>query len=54
MRAARFSRGAFPRGIGRRSPRHDLMWCTTDTGWSKAGTSILFGPVELRQRGALL
>ena len=22
----------------------DLMWCTTDTGWSKAGTSILFGP----------
>lgn len=23
---------------------HDLMWCTADTGWSKAGTSILFGP----------
>lgn len=22
----------------------DLMWCTADTGWSKAGTSILFGP----------
>ena len=22
----------------------DLIWCTTDTGWSKAGTSILFGP----------
>jgi acyl-coenzyme A synthetase/AMP-(fatty) acid ligase len=22
----------------------DVMWCTTDTGWSKAGTSILFGP----------
>ena len=20
------------------------MWCTADTGWSKAGTSILFGP----------
>ena len=24
--------------------RDDLMWCTADTGWSKAGTSILFGP----------
>ena len=24
--------------------RGDLMWCTADTGWSKAGTSILFGP----------
>lgn len=22
----------------------DRMWCTADTGWSKAGTSILFGP----------
>jgi acyl-coenzyme A synthetase/AMP-(fatty) acid ligase len=22
----------------------ELMWCTADTGWSKAGTSILFGP----------
>lgn len=22
----------------------DLMWCTADTGWSKAGTSLLFGP----------
>ena len=22
----------------------DLMWCTADTGWSKAGTSVLFGP----------
>ena len=22
----------------------DLMWCTADTGWSKAGTSILIGP----------
>ena len=22
----------------------DLMWCTADTGWSKAATSILFGP----------
>ncbi|MBF0277466.1 MAG: AMP-binding protein [SAR324 cluster bacterium] len=22
----------------------DLMFCTSDTGWSKAGTSILFGP----------
>jgi acyl-coenzyme A synthetase/AMP-(fatty) acid ligase len=22
----------------------DLMWCTADTGWSKAGTSIIFGP----------
>lgn len=21
-----------------------LHWCTTDTGWSKAGTSIIFGP----------
>jgi acetyl-CoA synthetase len=24
--------------------RDDLMFCTADTGWSKAGTSILFGP----------
>ena len=22
----------------------DVMWCTADTGWSKAGTSIFFGP----------
>ncbi len=22
----------------------DRMWCTADTGWSKAGTSMLFGP----------
>jgi acetyl-CoA synthetase len=22
----------------------DVMWCTADTGWAKAGTSILFGP----------
>ena len=22
----------------------DRMWCTADTGWSKAGTSVLFGP----------
>lgn len=22
----------------------DMIWCTADTGWSKAGTSILFGP----------
>ncbi len=22
----------------------DVMWCTADTGWSKAGSSILFGP----------
>lgn len=22
----------------------DVKWCTADTGWSKAGTSILFGP----------
>lgn len=22
----------------------DTMWCTADTGWSKAGTSILYGP----------
>lgn len=22
----------------------DKIWCTADTGWSKAGTSILFGP----------
>ena len=22
----------------------DVMWCTADTGWSKAGTSTLFGP----------
>jgi acyl-coenzyme A synthetase/AMP-(fatty) acid ligase len=22
----------------------ERMWCTADTGWSKAGTSILFGP----------
>ena len=24
--------------------RTDLIWCTADTGWSKAGTSVLFGP----------
>src|SRR5262249_22719187 len=24
--------------------RGDRIWCTADTGWSKAGTSILFGP----------
>jgi len=23
---------------------NDVIWCTADTGWSKAGTSILFGP----------
>ncbi|MBJ21754.1 MAG: acyl-CoA synthetase [Deltaproteobacteria bacterium] len=23
---------------------NDRIWCTADTGWSKAGTSILFGP----------
>lgn len=23
---------------------HERIWCTADTGWSKAGTSILFGP----------
>ncbi|MEO3413130.1 AMP-binding protein [Roseovarius sp. CAU 1744] len=22
----------------------EVMWCTADTGWSKAGTSILYGP----------
>jgi acyl-coenzyme A synthetase/AMP-(fatty) acid ligase len=22
----------------------DTMWCTADTGWAKAGTSILYGP----------
>lgn len=22
----------------------DVIWCTADTGWSKAGTSILYGP----------
>lgn len=22
----------------------DIVWCTADVGWSKAGTSILFGP----------
>ena len=22
----------------------EVIWCTADTGWSKAGTSILFGP----------
>ena len=22
----------------------DLIWCTADTGWAKAGTSIIFGP----------
>lgn len=27
----------------------DIIWCTADTGWSKAGTSILFGPFS---RGA--
>jgi acyl-coenzyme A synthetase/AMP-(fatty) acid ligase len=25
----------------------DLIWCTADTGWSKAGTSILYGPWSL-------
>lgn len=24
--------------------RDDVIWCTADIGWSKAGTSILFGP----------
>ena len=24
--------------------RSDVIWCTADVGWSKAGTSILFGP----------
>lgn len=24
----------------------DRIWCTADTGWSKAGTSILFGPLS--------
>ncbi|MCC6852029.1 MAG: acyl--CoA ligase [Comamonadaceae bacterium] len=24
----------------------DVIWCTADTGWSKAGTSILFGPLS--------
>ena len=24
--------------------QQDLMWCTADTGWSKAGTSILWSP----------
>ena len=24
--------------------RMDVIWCTADVGWSKAGTSILFGP----------
>jgi acetyl-CoA synthetase len=24
--------------------KDDVNWCTADTGWSKAGTSILFGP----------
>jgi acyl-coenzyme A synthetase/AMP-(fatty) acid ligase len=27
----------------------DTIWCTADTGWSKAGTSILYGPFS---RGA--
>jgi acyl-coenzyme A synthetase/AMP-(fatty) acid ligase len=25
----------------------DVIWCTADTGWSKAGNSILFGPWNL-------
>lgn len=29
--------------------RGDVIWCTADTGWSKAGTSILYGPLS---RGA--
>lgn len=29
--------------------RADVIWCTADTGWSKAGTSTLFGPFS---RGA--
>lgn len=24
----------------------EVIWCTADTGWSKAGTSILFGPLS--------
>lgn len=24
----------------------DVIWCTADTGWSKAGTSIIFGPLS--------
>ena len=24
----------------------EIIWCTADTGWSKAGTSILFGPLS--------
>jgi acyl-coenzyme A synthetase/AMP-(fatty) acid ligase len=24
----------------------DVIWCTADTGWSKAGTSIVFGPMS--------
>lgn len=29
--------------------RGEVIWCTADTGWSKAGTSILYGPFS---RGA--
>lgn len=24
----------------------EVIWCTADTGWSKAGTSIIFGPMS--------
>lgn len=24
----------------------EIIWCTADTGWAKAGTSILFGPLS--------
>jgi acyl-coenzyme A synthetase/AMP-(fatty) acid ligase len=24
----------------------EVIWCTADTGWSKAGTSIIFGPLS--------
>jgi acyl-coenzyme A synthetase/AMP-(fatty) acid ligase len=25
---------------------NEIIWCTADTGWAKAGTSILFGPLS--------
>jgi acyl-coenzyme A synthetase/AMP-(fatty) acid ligase len=43
MPAGRCSHGEWWHCTGRRCPS-DLIWCTADTGWSKAETSILFGP----------
>ena len=44
MPPARCGSGKTPRSTGWICTREDRIWCTADTGWSKAGTSILFGP----------